>query len=428
MTAVTVPAELELPLPRYERIYQAALSRALACLGFFALFSSAGISIAMAALLVLCCLAPSRVFQRGAWREPVGVIGLVLLAWIAVRTLTGTGFNGASFDAINRYHELLLLPLLWALLRIAHRPNALVNGLMLGAVVFASAHWLAPWSQDLEQFLHDRRISGGFGLAVCAFLLFEHARLGRLSPPAGYGMAAFIAVTLLFASNGRTGHVVLLVLMLCAAFRAAPPRLRLRVVAATLAAGLLVAYCSAPIRSRMAETWTEMQATGNGARSAPESRTELLRTGLDVVREDWLLGTGWARYPKTYSELAAQRHGSPHVEGEGAVNPHNEYVLQLGAGGVPALLLFVLWLGWPIWRALRERGSRGPWAGALGCVSLAFAVSALFNSVLLDFTEAHFYVAVLAWLLVRRVNQDGASMSFTRDSRQVRQEPQGRLH
>jgi O-antigen ligase len=297
---------------------------------------------------------------------------------------------------------------------------------MLGAVAFATAHWLAPLSPELEQFLHDRRISGGFGLAVCAFLLFEHARLGRLSPWAGYGMAGFIAVTLLFASSGRTGHVVLLILMLCAAFRAAPPRLRLAVVAATLVGGLLVAYFSGPIRSRMGETWTEMLASGDDAPSAPESRTELLRTGLSIAREDGLLGTGWTRYPKIFSEVAAQRQGSPRLEGAGAVNPHNEYVLQLGAGGVPALGLFVLWLGWPIWRALRERGSRGPWAGAVGCVSLAFAVSALFNSVLLDFTEAHFYIAVLAWLLVRRVNQD-AGVRVPEDSRPARQEPEGIL-
>jgi O-antigen ligase len=426
LTAVTVPGELvALHVPRSERIYQGALSAALGCLGFFTLFSTAGISFAMGVLLVLCCLPPSRIFHRAAWREPVGAIGLVLLAYIALRTLAATGFTTGTLDAINRYHELILLPLLWAILRVARRPNALVNGLMLGAVAFATAHWLAPLSEELEQFLHFRRISGGFGLAVCAFLLFEHARLGHLSPRVGYGLAAFLALTLLFASNGRTGHIVLLVLMLCAAFRAAPPKLRVAVVAATLVAGLLVGYFSKPIRSRMGETWTEMQASGNGQPAAPESRTELLRTGLEVVREHWLVGTGWARYPRAFSEIAAQRQGNLPPDGGGAVNPHNEYVLQLGAGGVPALLLFVLWLGWPMWRALRERGRQGPWAGAVGCVSLAFAVSALFNSVLLDFTEAHFYVAVLAWLLVRRVHRDDVPINFNHDSRQARQVSQG---
>jgi O-antigen ligase len=399
---------------RAERIYQAALSSALACLGFFVLFSTAGINIALGVLLLLCLLRPRRVLQRAAWREPVGVIGLVLLAWVAVRTLADSGLSGETFDAVNRYRELLLLPLLWAILRSVRRPNALVNGLMLGAVVLAAAHWLAPLSPELETFLHYRRISGGFGLAVCAFLLFEHARLGRLPPRAGYGLAGFIALTLLFATTGRTGHVVLLVLALCAAFRAAPPRLRLGVLAATLAAGLLVGYSSGSIRSRMGETWSEMKAGGSGAQAAPESRTELLRTGLEVVRAHWAMGTGWASYPRVFSETSVERHeaqGQPGV-GAGAVNPHNEYVLQLGAGGLVALLLFMLWLAWPMWRAMRERGRLGPWAGAVGCVSLAFAISALFNSVLRDFTEAHFYSAVLAWLLVRRVyRDDGAALT-----------------
>lgn len=408
MSLAAVPGEFDLSAARGERIYQGALSAALACLGFFALFSTAGINIALGVLLLLCLLRPRRVLQPAAWREPVGVIGLVLLAWVALCTLAHSGFSMESFDAVNRYRELLLLPLLWAILRTARRPNALVNGLMLGAVVFAAAHWLVPFSQQLELFLHYRRISGGFGLAVCAFLLFEHARLGRLPPRAGYGLAAFIALTLLFATNGRTGHVVLLVLALCAAFRAAPPRLRLAVSVATLAIGLLVGFSSGSIRSRMDETWNEMKASRDGAQAAPESRTELLRTGLEVVRDHWVLGTGWARYPAVFSETSVARHeaqGQPGV-GAGAVNPHNEYVLQLGAGGIVALLLFALWLAWPMWRALRERGREGPWAGAVGCVSLAFALSALFNSVLRDFTEAHFYVAVLAWLLVRRVHRD----------------------
>ncbi|MDB5856597.1 MAG: putative rane protein [Ramlibacter sp.] len=428
MSTVTIPGKLTSMVPRSERIYQAALSGALACLGFFALFSSAGVGFALGVLLILCCLPPSRVFQFAAWREPVVAIGLVLLAYVALRTLAADGFAASTYDAINRYHELLLLPLLWALMRTAWRPNALVNGLMLGAVLFATAHWLAPFSDYLEWFLHNRRISGGFGLAVCAFLLFEHARLGRLPPRVGYGLAGYLALTIVFASDGRTGHVVLLILMACAAFRASPPRLRAAVVAATLAAGLLVAYCSSPIRSRMIDTWAELQAGDKGQPVAPQSRIELVRTGLGVVRGNWLVGTGWTQYRQAFSDVATQRHGTVRQDGgAGAVNPHNEYVLQLGAGGVPALILFVAWLAWPMWRAVRERTDDRPWAGAVGCVSLAFAVSALFNSVLLDFMEAHFYVAVMAWLLVRRVDRSNPHIGDRYGGRQARPQRDGAL-
>ena len=59
--------------------------------------------------------------------------------------------------------------------------------------------------------LGSRRISAGFVLAVCAFLVLMRAR-GQPRPWPARALAAFLALTVLFAIEGRTGHVVLLVL------------------------------------------------------------------------------------------------------------------------------------------------------------------------------------------------------------------------
>jgi O-antigen ligase len=390
------------PVPPAERAYQFALSASLALLGFFLLFSTAGTSLALGLLLLLCCLPPARVLRLAPWRQPVMALGLLLLAYIGLRTFAADGL-APSLEAMKQYHELALLPILWALMRVSRRPQAFVNGLLLGAVLYATAHWLAPYVHLLEWPLHKRRVSAGFGLAICTFLLFENTRLGRLPPRIGYSLAAYLGATVVFASDGRTGHFLLLLLMICASFRASPPRLRAGVISATLLAALLMAYGSNPIRSRMMDTWKEIRAEESGAAAAPWTRTELLRTGMIVVREHWPLGTGWERYPQAYSDAAARRFGNTRQDGgAGSVNPHNEYVLQLGAGGWPALLLFVLWLAAPVCRAIRRRRKADPWAGAVGCLALAYAGSAAFNSVLLDFTEAHVYVALLAWMLARR--------------------------
>jgi hypothetical protein len=330
-----------------EHAYQWALSGALFSLGFFVLFSSAGTSLSLGMLLLLCLVSVRRLWRMAAWREPVLGLGLILFAYIAVRTVIDEGLRLATLSAVNRYHELVMIPLLWTLMRAARRPQAFANGLMVGAVVFAFTHWLAPLVPQLAEFLFSRRVSAGFGLAICAFLFFEHARLGRLPPFLGYSAAVLLAAPVIFASDGRTGHVVLMALLICAAFRAAPRRVRLSVVLAIAVAGLLVASASNPLRLRA-------MVPGHPARQTVN-------------------------------------------------NPHNEYLLQLGAGGLPALLLYILWLGAPIWNAMREHRVQRPWAGAVGCVALAFALASLFNSVLLDFVEGHFYGALLAWLLVRRV-------------------------
>jgi hypothetical protein len=43
---------------------------------------------------------------------------------------------------MNHYHELLLLPVLWALLRTARRPQVFTQGLITGAVLVAITMWL----------------------------------------------------------------------------------------------------------------------------------------------------------------------------------------------------------------------------------------------------------------------------------------------
>lgn len=400
MTAV-LPDDMPPPLAATERTFQRVLSAALASLGFFLLWSTAGISLSLAVLLGLCLAAPHRIWALRPWRDPVLAIGLVLLAYIALRTFAGEGLNGGSVGALNRYHELLMLPILWALFRIARRPQAFINGLMAGALLMAALYWLPPFDHRLEMFLHLRRISAGFGLAVCAFLFFEHARLGRMPRAAGYGAALFLSATLLFASDGRTGHLVLLVLIVCAAFRAAPTRWGVPMAVGIFVAAMLVAGTSEKVRSRVGETVASLRADASPSPQPTSTavRLVLLRNGVAVARDHWLAGTGWQHYQQAF-DAAAAASGDTSISAD---NPHNEYLLQLGAGGLPALLLFLAWLIVPMWHALRERRAEHPWAGAVGCVALAFAISAVFNSVLLDFVEGHFYGALLAWLLVRRV-------------------------
>lgn len=404
--SATMPAahSLDPPLPRFERAWQAVLTGALFCMGLFQLFSTAGIALALVVMLALALLTPGRLLKLQPWREPVMAIGLVLLAYIFLRTLLAGGLDRAGWRAVNHYHELLMVPLLWCLLRVARRPDALVNGLVVGCILLAAAHWLLPYVPSLQWPLHTRRISLGFGLAVCAFLLFEHARLGRLHRGFGYTLAAFLAATLVFAYDGRTGHLVLLVLVLCAAYRSAPARLRLVVVLAALAASLALAAMSGTVRARAAETWAELQASETATAVPAGARMELLVVAAEVVERGGALGVGWHRYPEVFAEIVASHHRTT-VNQLSAVNPHNEYLLQLGAGGLPALLLFLAWLAAPLWRAARP-GERppSPWPGVLACITLAFALAAAFNSALQDFIEGHLYAALLAWLLVRRVD------------------------
>jgi O-antigen ligase len=400
-----------LPMPARpwgERAYQGVLTVSLGMLGFFAPFSTAGVYVAMALLLSLCVLAPARIWRTRFWREPVFALGLALLAYIALRSVLAGGFTMVSFHAANKYQELLLAPLLWALLLNARRPQAFASGLIAGALLLAGLYWTgAPRETALGNWLVLHRISAGFGLSVCAFLLFEHGRLGRLPRWPSYLAALALVATVLFAMSGRTGHLLVLLLAFCAAFRAAPQRARILTALAGLVVAIAVGAMSSSVRDRVLETLHDSEASSRGqvvVTSATTARLEVWQNAVAVAREHWLLGTGSPNYLQAVEQVSLRRHARPQdVVGARSDNPHNEYLMQLGAGGLPALLLFLLWLAWPVARAVREAGTGRPWSGAVGCVALAFAVGCLFNSLLLDFVEGHLYVALLAWLLVRRV-------------------------
>lgn len=394
--------------PWGERAYQGTVSFALALLGFFVTFSTAGTALALSVLAALCLVAPKRILATRFWREAYFLLGLALLAYVALRTLAGEGFTLSSLRWVNHYQELLVIPLLWAVFSNTHRPQAFGLGLLAGVAYLAALYWIfgSTYESTFGLQLLQHRISAGFAMAIVAYLLFEHARLGWLPRWMGFGGAAALAATVLLVIDGRTGHVVLLLLLACAAFRAAPRRARLATTVMATVAAIAFAALSPTVRERALETFHDMEATEHDQvveNSSTSIRIEILRNAATVAREHWVLGTGWGHYGSAVADVAHRRHKDPAaVEGALSVNPHNEFLMQLAAGGLPALLLFIAWLGCPVWQALRRRGPGEPWTGTIACVSLAFAVGCLFNSLLLDFTEAHFYAAVVAWLLARR--------------------------
>ena len=69
--------------------------------------------------------------------------GLALLAYIVAHTLWTTGLTARSWHAINRYHELLFAPLLFALMSDARHRLIFMRAVLASAVLLALAHWVA---------------------------------------------------------------------------------------------------------------------------------------------------------------------------------------------------------------------------------------------------------------------------------------------
>jgi heptosyltransferase-3 len=371
-----------------------------AIFGFGLSFSTAAISIGMGLLAIALVLRPRVLAEQRPWREPVMAIGLVLFAYIALRTGIQDR-SAASWSRLNQYHELVLAPLLLALWAAPLQRRILLRAFIAGCFVVVLVSWATLPVEAWRIQAQTHRISASFALAVGAYLLVARAPAGPRGWPA-LATALLFAVTVLFAIDARTGQLVLVLLGACAAWQRAPRGWRL---IAALALPLLLAAAallSPGVQGRIAEMDAARQRTTvPDEKDSSGVRMQLLRITAQAVREHWVGGVGYANYAKAH-EAAARTIYAQEPERDAFLrgfwshigNPHDEYALQLVGGGIVGLLLFLAWLG-----AAAVQTRRSP---LLAGIVIAFAVGCVFNSLLLDFTEGHLYVAMLAWLLAER--------------------------
>lgn len=383
-----------------------SLAAASALLGFFVPFSTAGTALSTVLVVVLLLARPRQLVRSAPWREPAMAAGLLLLAFIALHTVWTTGWTREGGATINRYHELIAGPLLLAAWSDARARRAFFASLVCGLVALGTAYWLtrlAPgtWPR-LAEGLHTRRISAGFALALGTFLLVAAAHRFRRPSLARLG-AAYLGATVMFAMDGRTGQVVLLVLAAFAAWLAAPRRWRW--VAAVACPLLLaaVASLSPGVQARIKETVQGQAPLAGGDLSSTGIRMEFARLSLDLASKHWLAGAGYGNYGALHEQAARERYGSDPAragylrqEWVRTPNPHNEYAMQLVGGGIVGLGLYLAWLGLALRRGLRLPP---PMRALVAGTVVAFAAGSLFNSLLMDFVEGHLYTSVLAGLL-----------------------------
>lgn len=390
---------------RPARVWENMVAVALAVLGFSAPLSTAGVAGALVALLLLALGRAPALWRLAPWKEPVMAAGLVLLVFIGAHTLWFTGWTETTLHTINRYHELLFAPLLLVLMQDARHRRLFVRAFIAGAVLLSIIHWASLFEPGLRASLATRRISAGFALAVCAFIVLMRAR-GAANPWPGRALSAFLALTVLFAIDGRTGHVVLLALASWAAWLHSPPRLRWRAAVAGPLVLAVLAMSSSAVHNRLSETLSGTARSGALHELSPTGiRLELLRLAGDLARDHAIVGVGFSNYAQANGRAAQARYANDAAilqeHWVRATNPHNEYLMQLVGGGFLALVLFLTWLGLTFRASLRVPASAAS-AGMLTGVALAFAIGNLFNSMLMDFVEGHLYMALIAWLLAER--------------------------
>jgi O-antigen ligase len=213
-----------------------------------------------------------------------------------------------------------------------------------------------------------------------------HTPLGRAIWSA---LALLAAFNVLFMVQGRTGHLVLLALLVYLGItwlRWKGVTLALAAIA-TLAA-LTYALPSSTLHQRAALAYQEFATAQPEVAASTSSsvgqRLEFYRNTLQIVRQHPLLGVGTGGFRQAYAEQVRDT-------GRAAThNPHNEYLMvaaQLGLAG----LLLLLALFAVQWRVASQLPTVREQVLARGMV-LSIMVASAVSSTLIDHAEGWFYV------------------------------------
>ena len=399
------------PLTRTENVVGYLLLLALFSVSFSTALTNLFVGFAYIGFVLALCTSPG---LRGVRRSPPALLALALLALYII----GASWSIAPHDdirtALQKYSRLLVLPIAVALSwRDPALPGRALRWFLAGAGVLAlscylvsvgkmpssSLGWWRVSTEANDAYVFKNHITIGilFGFAANAsFLIATYSATMRARAFAVAAGVAF-AVPIVFLSQGRTGYVALLI----GAFTVFLLRTRvtpLRTLAGLAAIALMSAgfYLASPnVKSRTDALVTEVRTNQQGSPNG--LRLSFMRVGLQAVASHPLLGLGTGSFAQAYaptaladwpagSEMALARH-----------QPHSEFVLvavQLGLLGVLVYVAMLATLG------SAALGKRGIEADSLALLLVVYVVTSMFNSLLWDTTEAHWFLLLAGCLYV----------------------------
>lgn len=328
----------------------------------------------------------------------------VLLAFLLLAALGMAWGYGNAAERLRYFskYAVLLLPLLLIALPIGDtqkRRAAVAFSLGIALTIVLSfaiwagidlPDWLSKNNDASNPVVFKLHITHSFFVALGAFMFFVGAVYANDARWRwGLGLATVLAVINVLMVQGRTGQVVLLVLVAYLFIQ----RFRWRGV---IAAGAVIAVAGivisqlpgVPVMVRYIDGIEQIQRWryGNADQSSMGLRMQYAATSLRIIAEHPFIGVGTGGFEHAYGEQIAA------TAAQASNNPHNQYLLTASQLGLPGLFL-LLAIFVVLWRTARQLPS--PQQFLARALVLAYLVGNLFNSFLLDHTENLFF----AWAI-----------------------------
>jgi O-antigen ligase len=369
------------------------------------------------ALILLGALFSLGSISRIAVSHPVARAALLLFSSLVVAMFYGETPLKEAFSLLGKYYDFLFVPVFIYLLSgdlvrrraryafIAAMGVTLLLSYLVGLKVLPVMSWMTVIAEPGNPVIFHSHITQNNMMAFAVFLaLLEWRDAATAARRYAWGAFALLgAVNVLFMVQGRTGYLILLVLLGWFAWASLARHMQKRGRNWGWRQGLLVllaiatvAFTAYQTSSRLHErvdqvqtdyrTWVEE----GGRLTSTGQRLDFYSNSLQIVREHPLLGVGTGGFPAAF---ARQIQGKDVMETK---NPHNEYLMiavQTGLIGF-ALLLYLFYTLWRYAPALQTSFEQD---AARGLV-LAYMTNGMLNSALRDHADGLFFALMAAVL------------------------------
>lgn len=416
-----------------------SLARQLLLLALFVVsFSTAltNVFVALTYLVFLLALATNRELRNGLKLAPsilaIGLFGLFLagVTWSIAP-------QKEIVQALGKYMKLFLIPIGIALAwRDDTLPRRAIVWSLAGAAVLALSSYLV-WLNLMPASRHDWWHIGdasnafafknhitmgvilGFSALICLnYYFYALSTRGRLL---SIGAGVYFVFPVIFLTQGRTGYVVFFVGLLTLCILRFRSNWKMLVVSMLTATMMFVAFYSVSdnFRQRTGHLIAEikdysssdqMHLSGtrfsdSGEVNSSGIRLGFYKAGLQMIAQHPIFGLGTGSFAEGFVLTAKKLWPGNSPEFAMRHQPHSEVILIGVQLGVVGWIMYFSLLGSLLGGA---RKSRSWEAASLSILVVIFGTAAIFNSLLWDVTEGHWFVLLAGCLYaqVRKQNAD----------------------
>jgi len=327
-------------------------------------------------------------------RNPVAVTALAFWVVIGLGMLYGEQSWGDALAVWAKYRKLFLIAILITLMQDSKWRRWCEFGfigtmlMMVAARYWHACVWWWADSSNLGFYAPENEwghITHNILTSFTIYWLIQEVKYCSNSRNYWILLAA-IALSvgdILFLTPGRSGWVVFSAMSMLIFYQQFKWKGIIYSVLFILLTGTFAFQFSLAFNTRFLNVLENIEKYNTGDTDTSQGqRIEFYRHSLEIISEHPVLGTGTGSFSKEYKKhIKEWEHPS--------VNPHNDYFVigtQLGLVGL-SIFLYMLLQQWKISASLPDRRESAIAKGVI----LTLASGSLFNSLLFDFHEGHFY-------------------------------------